>query len=59
MRNIVRACYHFTKGENGATAIECALMLAMIVVICIVAIGPTKSTRAAAEPIVVSVPVDH
>jgi Flp pilus assembly pilin Flp len=43
----------FLKKEEGVTAIECALMLALVVVICIVAINQVKPAAAASDPVVV------
>jgi hypothetical protein len=37
----------FLKGEEGVTAVECALMLALVVVICLVALAPAATP---AEP---------
>ena len=38
----------FLKREEGVTAVECALMLALVVVICLVALAPT--TAAPGDP---------
>lgn len=32
----------FVKNEEGVTAVECALMLALVVVICLVALSPNS-----------------
>ena len=38
MRNIGKALVNFLKDESGPTAVEYAVMLALIIVVCIVAI---------------------
>ena len=53
MRNFARTAIHFLKREDGPTAVECALMLALIVLVCIVAINSTHSNPQVAEPVVV------
>lgn len=47
MQRITKTIVHFLKREDGPTAVECALMLALVVVICIVAIniGSPTSTE--------------
>jgi len=38
MRNISKALVNFLKDESGPTAVEYAVMLALIIVVCITAI---------------------
>ena len=38
MRSLVKAAVKFAKSEDGPTAVEYAVMLALIVVVCIAAI---------------------
>jgi pilus assembly protein Flp/PilA len=38
MRSVVDAVVRFVQGEDGPTAVEYAVMLALIVVVCIAAI---------------------
>jgi pilus assembly protein Flp/PilA len=38
MRNLVQSVARFLKAEDGPTAVEYAVMLALIIVVCIVAI---------------------
>lgn len=53
MRNVTRSILNFLRREDGPTAVECALMLALIVVICIVAINGVNSTPQVDDQIVV------
>lgn len=39
MRNFLCACKQFLAAEDGPTAVEYAVMLALIIVVCIVVIG--------------------
>jgi Flp pilus assembly pilin Flp len=43
----------FFKDEEGVTAVECALMLALVVVICIVALtpSPVPADRTSSDPV--------
>lgn len=43
MRKLARSLYQFLKREDGVTAVECALMLALIVLICIMTINTVES----------------
>jgi len=45
MRKFVTSLVHFVKNEDGPTAVEYAVMLALIIVVCIAAIG-TLGTNA-------------
>ncbi len=38
MRNLLKAAVNFAKKEDGPTAVEYAVMLALIIVVCIAAI---------------------
>ncbi len=38
MRNVAKSVVEFLKREDGPTAVEYAVMLALIIVVCIVAI---------------------
>jgi pilus assembly protein Flp/PilA len=38
MRQISKAIIHFVKSEDGPTAVEYAVMLALIIVVCLAAI---------------------
>jgi pilus assembly protein Flp/PilA len=55
MRTFARAAINFLKKEDGPTAVECALMLGLIVVVCIVAINSLNSNSTVKEPEVVAV----
>ena len=39
LAGFVRSTVHFLKGEDGPTAVEYAVMLALILVVCVVVIG--------------------
>ena len=39
LAGIVRSAVHFLKGEDGPTAVEYAVMLALIIVVCFVVIA--------------------
>ena len=39
-RFVPRWLTRFARNEEGVTAVECALMLALVVVICLVALAP-------------------
>lgn len=43
IRTFARPGFRFLKGEAGVTAVECALLLALVVVICLVALGPATA----------------
>ena len=52
-RFLPRSIVRFLKKDEGVTAVECALMLALVVVICLVALSPVSSpTDAPVEPTV-------
>lgn len=53
MRRLTRTLINFLKSEDGSTAVECALMLALVVVVCIVAINQTNLGPVVGEPVVV------
>ena len=39
MKNLAKTCSRFLVSEDGPTAIEYAVMLALIVIVCLTAIG--------------------
>jgi pilus assembly protein Flp/PilA len=39
MRHLLERAAHFVRSEDGPTAVEYAVMLALIIVVCIAAIG--------------------
>ena len=43
MKSIVSKVQRFLKSEDGPTAVEYAVMLALIIVVCLVAIGTIGS----------------
>jgi Flp pilus assembly pilin Flp len=47
-RSIRHRLIAFVRNEEGVTAVECALMLALVVVICLVALTPSSTTAPAA-----------
>jgi Flp pilus assembly pilin Flp len=52
-RLLPRSLVRFLKRDEGVTAVECALMLALVVVICLVALSPVSPpSDAAVEPTV-------
>ena len=53
MRTIARSLFNFLKREDGVTAVECALMLALIVVICIVSINRPEPQQQIDQPVVI------
>jgi Flp pilus assembly pilin Flp len=53
MRGIARSLVRFLKREDGVSTVECALLLAMIVVICIVSINQFNPA-VVGEPVVVA-----
>ena len=59
MARIARQLVGFIKKEDGPTAVECALMLALIIVVCVAAISTLDpDSGAAAGPAVVVVQAD-
>jgi Flp pilus assembly pilin Flp len=58
-RFLPRSLVRFLKNDEGVTAVECALMLALVVVICLVALTPTSPPADAAIEPTVSVEVEH
>jgi len=53
MKMVVCAVVGFLKKEDGVTAVECALMLALVLVICVVAINQVSPTGTVGEPVIV------
>ena len=58
MRYITKFVSGFLKKEEGVTAVECALMFALVVVICIVAINQINPSSSVGQPIVVQATLD-
>jgi Flp pilus assembly pilin Flp len=52
IRSFVRPLVGFIRDEEGVTAVECALMLAIVVVICLVALTPSGPAESAPAPTV-------
>lgn len=53
-RTLTRRLARFLKGEEGVTAVECALLLALVVAICLVALTPASAhSDPAPQPTVV------
>jgi len=48
----------FLKREDGVTAVECALMLALVVVICLVALAPMSRPADAAPEATITLEAD-
>jgi hypothetical protein len=46
IRRLSRPFVTFFKNEEGVTAVECALLLALVVAICLVALGPVPVPEA-------------
>jgi Flp pilus assembly pilin Flp len=46
------ALTRFLRKEEGVTAVECALMLALVVVICLVALAPLTPSTSTPAPVV-------
>jgi pilus assembly protein Flp/PilA len=44
MKSFARRALRFVRSEDGPTAVECAVMLALIVVVCLVAITALGTT---------------
>lgn len=56
MRSALRTLKRFLQKEDGATAVECALMLALVIVVCLVAINQIEPSQVSSDPIVIEVP---
>jgi len=54
MKKLARSLLNFVKREDGVTAVECALMLALIVLICIMATNKFESTPQVDDTVVVA-----
>jgi Flp pilus assembly pilin Flp len=53
-RTLTRRLVRFLKNEEGVTAVECALLLAVVVAICLVALAPSSAqNEIASQPTVV------
>ena len=51
-RTLTCRLVRFLKGEEGVTAVECALLLAVTVAICLVALAPASASADAAPTVV-------
>ena len=47
-RTLTRSVVRFLRDEEGVTAVECALLLAVVVAICLVALAPAAAQSDAA-----------
>jgi len=53
-RTLTRRLARFLKCEEGVTAVECALLLALVVAICLVALAPASANSdAVPQPTIV------
>ena len=52
-RILPRSVVRFLKDEEGVTAVECALLLAVVVAICLVALAPSAVPAAEPAPTIV------
>lgn len=48
-RALALKALHFLKQEEGVTAVECALMLALVVIICFLVLRPTHLPESSRE----------
>ena len=57
MKRFLKPVVTFLKKEDGPTTVECALMLGLVVVVCLVAIQGGKDLRdkSGIEPVIVQV----
>ncbi len=53
MSRVKQLVYDFLRKEDGPTAVECALMLALMIVVCVVAINTLQPNGAPTEGAVV------
>lgn len=53
-RSLFRSFVNFLAKEDGPTAVECAMLLAIVVVICLIVVQPGSLTliKAGSEPVV-------
>ena len=56
MAAVARSVVHFLTREDGLTAVECALMLALVVIVCIVALNTGRPDLGPREPVIAVVP---
>jgi pilus assembly protein Flp/PilA len=56
VRRFAKTVINFLRREDGPTAVECALMLALLVVVCIVAINSVRPSPEAGAPVVAAAP---
>jgi Flp pilus assembly pilin Flp len=57
-RNLQSRVARFVRNEEGVTAVECALMLALVVVICLIALAPTSTSSAPSAETTVTLEAD-
>ncbi len=53
MARMKQLVYDFLRKEDGPTAVECALMLALMIVVCVVAINTLQPSGTPSEGAVV------
>ena len=52
IRKLSQRWLGFLKNEEGVTAVECALLLALVVVICLVALAPGRNSAVPSPTVV-------
>lgn len=57
MKKYLKPVVQFLKKEDGPTAVECALLLGLVIVVCLVAIQGSKQIQKSEslEPVIVEV----
>lgn len=57
MKKYLKPVVQFLKKEDGPTAVECALLLGLVIVVCLVAIQGSKQLQKSEnlEPVIVEV----
>jgi Flp pilus assembly pilin Flp len=57
MKEYLKPVVQFLKKEDGPTAVECALLLGLVIVVCLVAIQGSKQIQKSEslEPVIVEV----
>ena len=56
-RSLARSALSFLKREDGVAAVECALLLALVVIICFAALKPATITGEPPPPVLQTVKV--
>lgn len=59
MARLKKYVVDFLKKEDGPTAVECALMLALVIVVCIVAINTVQPNKPSMDEPVVETSARH